>query len=339
MHLSFIKFDQAVWKFLNGELSARVTLPRHLLLIYLLLNRQFTQFMQFCHKDQASNFSELFQVPHSLTDPDQFVEVGVDAVYIATPHVFHHEEAALCLQHRIPVLCEKPITINEKQLLLLIELSEQYNTFLLEGMWIRFLPCMEKVLSLLANGTIGEIVAIEADVSFKAEYDPTNRFFNPELGGGSLLDLGIYPVFLSTLLLGKPAKINAEGILSDTGVDCKCSALFTYSGGQTAFIESSLITNKEGVATIFGEKGLIRIRHPWYEKPAGLDIEFHDGTKIFHKCEWPGKGLYYEVDAMHDCIKRGVRESPYYCHHFSLDIMQIMDEMRRQMQVVYPAYD
>ena len=291
------------------------------------------------YEDEAVNFSKRFHVPHYFTDLNQFVQVGIDAVYIATPHVFHHEEAALCLQHRIPVLCEKPITINEKQLLLLIELSEQYNTFLLEGMWIRFLPCMEKVISLLAIGTIGEIVAIEADVCHKAEYDPTNRFFNPELGGGSLLDLGIYPVFLSTLLLGKPVEINAGGILSDTGVDCSCSALFTYSGGQTAFIESSLITNKEGVATIFGEKGLIRIRHPWFEKPAGMDIEFHDGTKIFHKCEWPGKGLYYEVDAMHECIMSGVRESPYYCHHFSLDIMQIMDEMRRQMHVVYPAYD
>jgi predicted dehydrogenase len=291
------------------------------------------------HKNQSSNFSELFQVPHSLTDSDQFVEVGVDAVYIATPHAFHTEQVALCLQHHIPVLCEKPITINEKQLLYLLELSEQCNTFLLEGMWIRFLPSMEKLLSLLAVGVIGEIVAIEADVSFKAEYDPANRFYNPALGGGSLLDLGIYPVFLSTLLLGKPVKINAQSILSDTGVDTKCSAMFTYSGGQTASIESSLITSKDGVATIFGEKGLIRILHPWYEKPAGLEIESHDGTKIFHKCEWPGKGLYFEVDAVHDCIANRLRESPYYCHHFSLDIMQIMDEMRRQMRVVYPAYD
>ena len=290
-------------------------------------------------EDQAINFSKQFQVPHYFTDPNLFVQVGVDAVYIATPHVFHAEQAALCLQHQIPVLCEKPITINEKQLLHLIELSVQYNTFLLEGMWIRFLPCMEKVLSLLANGKIGEIAAIEADVCHKADYDPANRFFNPELGGGSLLDLGIYPVFLSTLLLGKPVEINAGGILSDTGVDCKCSALFTYSGGQTAFIESSLITKKEGVATIFGERGLIRIRHPWYEKSAGIDIEFHDGTKDFHKCEWAGKGLYYEVDAMHECIARGMRESPYYPHHLSLHIMEIMDEMRRQMHVVYLAYD
>jgi predicted dehydrogenase len=291
------------------------------------------------HNDQAVNFSELFQVPHTFTDPEQFLEVGVDAVYIATPHAFHTEQVAFCLQKQIPVLCEKPITINAKQLLHLTELSIQYNTFLLEGMWIRFLPSMKKVLSLLTSGVIGEIVAIEADVSFQAEYDPANRFFNPALGGGSLLDLGIYPVFLSTLLLGRPVQINAVSILSDTGVDSKCSATLTYSGGQTATIESSLITNKDGFATIFGEKGLIRIMHPWYEKPAGIEIEFHDGKKIFHKCEWPGKGLYFEVDAVHECITNGVRESPLYCHHFSLDIMQIMDEMRRQMRVVYPAYD
>src|SRR3981081_3974739 len=104
------------------------------------------------HKDHAANFSEQFQVSHSFTDPDQFLKAGVDAVYIATPHVFHTDQAMLCLQHRIPVLCEKPITINEKQLLQLIELSVQYNTFLLEGMWIRFLPSIEKVLSLLASG-------------------------------------------------------------------------------------------------------------------------------------------------------------------------------------------
>lgn len=288
----------------------------------------------------ATEFSKKFNLSLQFTNLEEFIKKsGVDAVYIATPHVYHYEEAVQCLQNRIPVLCEKPITINARQLSHLIQLSAENNTFLLEGMWIRFLPSIQKILSLYANGVIGNIISIKADMSYKAQYDPQSRYFNPELGGGSLLDLGIYLVFLSTLLLGKPQEIKAGGIVTDSLVDGNCSALFTYKTGQTALVESSFISKTEGIATIYGDKGLIRIRHPWYEKPEGIDVEFYEGTKVFHKCEWEGKGLYFEVDEVYNCIAKGLTESVYYCHHFSLDVMQTLDEMRKQLNVVYPAYE
>jgi predicted dehydrogenase len=176
-------------------------------------------------------------------------------------------------------------------------------------------------------------------MSYKAHYDPHSRYFNPELGGGSLLDLGIYPVFLSTLLFGKPQEIKAGGIVTDSRVDGNCTALLSYKSGQTASIECSFITKTEGIATIYGDKGLIRIRNPWYEKPEGIDVELYEGTKVFHKCEWEGKGLYFEVDEVYNCISNGFCESGNYCHHFSLDVMQTLDELRKQLNVVYPAYE
>ena len=291
-------------------------------------------------ENDAVEFSKKFNIPFYFTQLEEFIKNSdIHAVYIATPHVFHYQEAAYCLKNKIPVLCEKPITINSSQLSHLIRLSSENNTFLLEGMWIRFLPSIQKVLSLYASGVIGNIISIKADMSYKAQYDPRSRFFNQELGGGSLLDLGIYPVFLSTLLLGKPKEIKAGGIVTDSRVDGNCTALFTYSSGQTAYIESSFITKTEGIATIYGDKGLIRIRNPWYEKPEGIDVEFYEGTKVFHKCEWEGKGLFFEVDEMYSCISKGLTESVYYCHHFSLDVMQTLDELRKQLNVVYPAYE
>ena len=290
--------------------------------------------------NDANEFSKKFNIPFQYTRLEEFIKnSGIDAVYIATPHVLHYEEAAFCLQNRIPVLCEKPITINSKQLSHLIQLSDDNNTFLLEGMWIRFLPSIQKVLSLYASGIIGKIISIKADMSYKAHYDPQSRYFNPQLGGGSLLDLGIYPVFLSTLLLGKPQEIKAGGIVTESRVDGNCNALLTYKSGQTASIESSFITKTEGIAIIYGDKGLIRIRNPWYEKPEGIDVELYEGTKVFHKCEWEGKGLYFEVDEVYNCISKGLCESVYYCHHFSLDVMQILDELRKQLNVVYPGYE
>ena len=175
----------------------------------------------------TDEFAKEFGVPGSYTDINSFLgHGGIDAVYIASPHPQHYEQAMACLERRIPVLCEKPLTLNATQAENLLEASRSNKTFLLEGMWIRFLPSIQLALSLINQGRIGNVINIKASICYKAPDDPDNRYFNPALGGGSLLDLGIYPVFLACLLLGKPGNIKAIAALTDEGVDETCSMLF-----------------------------------------------------------------------------------------------------------------
>src|SRR5687768_2059352 len=239
------------------------------------------------HPESTNQFARKFNVTDTYTDLDAFIEnKTMDAVYIATPHPQHFEYALACLKKNIPVLCEKPMTINADQSRELIVASQKNNTFLMEGMWIRFLPSIQQVLSIIRQGKIGDIFSIKASMGYKAPYDPNSRYFDPALGGGSLLDLGIYPVFLAYLLLGKPDTIKAVGTLSREGVDEACSVLFHYKTGQHAILESSLISQSDTPAEIAGEKGIIKILDPWYEKAKGIELDEYNEGKIIYPCNW-----------------------------------------------------
>jgi len=293
------------------------------------------------HKTGSTNeFAKEFMVPDSFTDFDQFIKKAkVDVVYISTPHPQHFEQALSCLQNKIPVLCEKPMTINAEQSAKLIAAAREHNTFLMEGMWIRFLPSIRQVLSLIKEGTIGNIVSVKASMSYKAPPDPSSRYFDPVLGGGSLLDLGIYPVFLAYLLMGKPGTIKAIGTLTQEGVDAACSILFHYNSGQQAILESSLLAQTDLPAEIAGEKGTIKILDPWYEKAKGIELHLYNEDKIIYPCEWPGHGLHFEVQEVLNCIRNKKIESEKMSHSFSLEMIQIMDEIRNQINVTYDMYE
>jgi scyllo-inositol 2-dehydrogenase (NADP+) len=288
--------------------------------------------------EKAANFAEKEDAPQYFEDINAFVEEAkIDAVYIATPHPLHHEETLRCLEHKIPVLCEKPLAMNSGQVKEMVQAAEQHQTFLMEGMWIRFLPSIMKVLSLVESGRIGKIVSIKADMSYKAPNDPESRYFDPALGGGSLLDLGIYPIFLTHLLLGKPAQIQATARLSNKQVDEACAALFHYNNSSYAIIESSLVTKTELTATIYGEAGKLHIAAPWNEKPAEIIIEVYDGDVEHYPCAWEGRGFQYEIEEVYSCLKQGKLYSDKFCHQFSLDLMATMDAIRQQTNIVYPA--
>jgi predicted dehydrogenase len=289
------------------------------------------------HTDE---FAKEFGVPQVFTDLHTFIEKAkIDIAYIATPHTLHYEQVLACLNKKIPVLCEKPMTINLDQCDELISASRLNNTFLMEGLWLRFLPSVQQLLQIIEKGEIGRIVSIKASMSFKAPYDPNSRLFNPELGGGSLLDLGVYPVFLALLLLGKPTTIKAIGTLSDQGVDEDCSVLFHYKNGQRAILESSLVTQTEIPAEITCEKGTIRILHPWFEKAAGVEVYLFDEGKTIYPCQWPGHGLQFEAEEVLTCISNNKIESDRLPHEFSQMMMSVMDEIRRQIHVTYEMYE
>ena len=292
-------------------------------------------------EESAKEFAEKHDVQEYYTDINNFIgNRNFDAVYIATPHTAHYEQALACLNAGIPVLCEKPLVINANQVQDLIQAAEKNNCFLLEGMWIRFLPSINTVLELIEKDKIGKVISIKASMSYKAPRDTDNRYFNPELGGGSLLDLGIYPVFLSHLLLGKPSRINATGKLSPEGVDETCAILCSYESGGHALLESSIITQSELSAEIAGDKGVIKIMSPWNEKPAAIKLKEYDRDEEEQlPCEWEGRGFQYQVEEVLRCLDAKQIYSNLYCHRFSLDIMKTLDEVRRQLRVHYDKFE
>lgn len=164
----------------------------------------------------------------------------VDIIYIATPHVFHFENSLMCLTNKKAVLCEKPFAINIKQVEEMITAAKNNNTFLMEALWTYFLPHYKYVLNIIQSNELGEVKSLKADFGFASTYDPENRLFNKKLGGGSLLDVGIYPLFAALSILGYPEETEANAKFNDDGIDEKCSMLLTYKNNIQASLHSSI---------------------------------------------------------------------------------------------------
>lgn len=270
---------------------------------------------------------------------NDFLNSKPDVVYIATPHPLHFEQALICLKNKIPVLCEKPLAINEKQVSGLINASKENNTFLMEGMWTRFLPSFQFLFSIIQAGTIGDILHLHADMSFIAEKDKSNRFFNPELGGGSLLDVGIYTIYLAYFLLGNPGRIFACGKTNEAHIDEICGITLCYNKGNYAMLESSIITQTEGSAWIYGSEGTIRIKKPWTERPEKIEVIINYESSFKHIPSWQGRGFQFEVEEVIKCLNENKIESNILPHAASVDVVKIMDEVRSQLNIIYPEYD
>ena len=275
----------------------------------------------------------------ALKSMNEFLKDKPDAVYIATPHPMHFQQALACLENKISVLCEKPLAINEQQVNSLIDASKKNKTFLMEGMWTRFLPSFQFLFNIIQSGTIGKVFHLHADMSFVAEKDKSNRFFNPELGGGSLLDVGVYPIYLSYFLLGNPLKIFASGKINDAHIDETCGIMLQYSEGNYAMLESSIITQTEGSAWIYGSEGTIRIKKPWTERPEKIEVIINNESSFKHIPSWQGRGFQYEVEEVIKCLAENKIESEVLPHTASINVVRIMDEVRRQLNIIYPQYE
>jgi predicted dehydrogenase len=262
-----------------------------------------------------------------VADLERLLQAGVDAVYIATPLSQHYHQVHQCLLHGVPVLCERPITENAGQLKSLMQLSADTNTFMMEAMWIRFLPSVKKILSVISSGTIGDVVSVKASISPKL-IDRGEQ--NAQESLATLLELGIYPVFLATLFLGKPEYVQATGRLQAGGKRDMFSAFLSYREGQYAFLETSLTLGTSS-AVIQGDGGSLLVRNPWTPKPEGIEVDLLDGTKVLHRADWPGTGLHFELEEVAACVRRGEIESPLYCHHFMLDVLHTLDAIRIQL--------
>lgn len=286
--------------------------------------------------DKATEFALEFPGCTSYGSYQELVsDPMIDAVYVATPHPQHVANTLLALNAGKPVLCEKPFAVNAIQAQEMVAAAREKNVALLEAMWTRFLPHISIVRELLASGIIGQVVNVEADHGqFLIDHE-NPRLTEPALAGGALLDLGIYPVSFAHLVLGSPAKITANGVLTKKGVDSQTSAIFDYENGAQAVITTTLMTGTPCRATIAGTLGRIEIDGTFYN-PANMRVVLRDGSTTEYPNTYRGHGLREQAAELERMIRNGELESPLLTHKMSIEIMQTLDEIRNQIGLRYP---
>ena len=288
--------------------------------------------------ERAEAFAKEFPAKHVLGSYEALVALeDVDVIYVASPHSHHYEHTLLCLKHGKAVLCEKAFAINSKQAEEMVALARTRKVFLMEALWTRFLPHYLKVREMIGNGELGDLKGVIANFGFKPQEPVPQRLFDPSLGGGALLDIGIYPVFLAQSLLGVPDDITAHMNPAPTGVDEQCSIQFKYENGISANLFATLASNLETDADIFGTAGRIRLTSRFYEPSA--TIQYYPGhvesrTLVPLERE-PGFGYQHEARHVGECLRQGLTESPVWGLEDTLGLMKTLDRIRLAMGLVY----
>jgi len=289
--------------------------------------------------ETANKFSEEYKVPRAYGSYEEVMkDPDVDVIYVATPHNLHLENTMAALEHNKHVLCEKPFGINIKEAQQMIDKAKQKNLFLMEALWSRFLPNIIKTKELVDSGEIGKVKLLTAYFTFKSTHGPEHRQFNIELGGGTLLDIGIYNVFLSLLILGKPKSFIASAGLSPQGGDNTCSYTFKYDEDTLAVMYSSFLVNTPVIAEIHGEKGKIYLEHLWF-CPGKVKIMYDDGREKTFEFNFKSNGYEYEADEVVKCIQAGKTQSSLMSWDKSLELMSMLDAIRKECGIVYPKHD
>ncbi len=283
----------------------------------------------------ADAFGSTWDIPRRYGDYASLMEdPEIDVVYIATPHALHHENVLAALTAGKHVLCEKPLTLNAEQARECADLAREQDLFLMEAVWMRFFPAIHRLCELVAAGAIGEVMLLQASFCIDIGFDPKHRLYDPELGGGALLDLGIYPLSLATMLLGSPTEIDGRARIGTTGVDETNAITLTFPGGAIAQLASSCRGYSPHVATIVGTRGRIEVDDFFH--PNGFVIHRHEGREEV-LLPARGNGYVHEVDEVHRCIGAGLAESPVMPLDETLAMMVLMDELRGRWGVTYQA--
>jgi len=288
-------------------------------------------------QQSADDFGQKFGVPHRYATYEQVGnDPAVDIVYVATPHMFHHENTLMALRAGKHVLCEKAFAINAKQAQEMIALARAKRLFLMDAIWSRFFPAYVHIREMIAAGKLGDVRMVLADFGFKPEFNPHSRLFNPALAGGALLDIGVYPVMLASMVFGPPEKITASGHLGVTGVDEQIGIVFNYADGRMAVLSATFQAQSTQEAHIIGTEGRIRLCRKFWE-PAALGVALGDQPE--ERVEFPieGNGLHYEAVEVMRCVREGQTESAIMPLDETLSIMQTLDAIREQIGLRYPG--
>ncbi|MCH7589053.1 MAG: Gfo/Idh/MocA family oxidoreductase [Chloroflexi bacterium] len=286
--------------------------------------------------ERARAFSNKYQAEKSFGSYAEMVEdPDVDGVYVATPHPFHYENSLLSLKAGKPVLCEKPLTVNAAEADQLIKAARSNKTFLMEAMWTRFLPVLQQVRQWLDDGRIGKVKLLTSTFGFRAARELEDRAFNPNLGGGVLLDLGVYNISISQWVLGQDAlSFATQGILGETKVDELTAVNLLYENGAVSQFTCNMVSDTTNDMYVYGTEGHIYI-HPQFWRPTAATL-VSGGQETMETRSFRKNGFEYQIEEAITCIRSGLLESPRMPHAQTLSNMQLMDEIRAQIGLIYP---
>lgn len=258
-------------------------------------------------QQNADDFAQRFNVKKAYNNYlDLAKDNEVDAVYIATPHSFHKEHTLLCLQNKKAVLCEKPFAMNLQEVTEMIAVAKENNVLLMEALWTYFLPQYAYLLEIIETKKFGKLKTVAADFGFKAAYDLESRLFKKEVGGGSLLDIGIYPIFAALSTLGEPDLIDANATFFENGVDASCEMIFHYKGAK-ATLKSTLTEETETTAIFTFEKAIVKLNRQFHAPSTVTVFENKKEKKIDFNCKTIGYN--FEIEHFNTLLRENKTES------------------------------
>jgi predicted dehydrogenase len=284
-------------------------------------------------QQNADEFSAKYNCKKAYNSYEELAkDTEIDAVYIATPHSFHKEHAILCLQHKKAVLCEKPFAMNLQEVTEMITVAKENNVLLMEALWTFFLPHFNYVLEMVKSGKYGKLKEVEADFGFKSKYDVESRLLKKEIGGGSLLDIGIYPIFAALATLGNPDSIEAKATFFETGADSECTIVFNYKEAK-ATLKSTLLEETPTEAIFTFEKAIIKI-HSRFHEPASVTV-LENGKEQTTDFDSKTIGYNYEAEHFSQLIREGKKESNIMTFEFSRNLITTLDKVRNSIGLEY----
>ena len=289
------------------------------------------------NQEKADQFAERFHIKKAYASYEELVkDPEIDVVYIGTPHTEHKTNSELCIRNGKDVLCEKPFTLNQQDTEYLIALAKEYNVFLMEAMWTKFMPVTKTVKQWLQEKAIGEVKYFDITFGYDGGYDVNGRLLNPELAGGALLDVGIYPITYAIHMMGKlPEQITSTAYLGQTRVDEVNSISMRFEGGTIAMLGSAVTVNMHNQAIIAGDQGRIVVPDFWKAESAELYNKNGELVKTF-EMPFVANGYEYEAEEVNACLREGKKESDLLPLADTLEIMKLMDNIRKEWGLTYP---
>ncbi|KFI05423.1 Gfo/Idh/MocA family protein [Massilia sp. BSC265] len=291
--------------------------------------------------DNAQAFARELGIEKAYASYEELARAdGVDIIYIATPHPMHAANSLLALGGGKAVLCEKPFAINRREAGEVVALARAKNLFLMEAMWTRFLPALAEVKRIMASGEIGTVTQVHADFGFSATLDPEHRVNKRELGGGALLDLGIYPLSIAHALLGKVENVQAQAVMSstdkDNAVDTTTAFVMKHAGGTLSVCSCSIRARSSSELIVSGTGGSIRM-HRMFHLTDRITVDLQDGSSRTVPTPYLGNGYTHEAIEAGRCLREGLIEHPLMTHEDTLALMALLDRIRGQIGLRYPS--
>ena len=284
-------------------------------------------------QQKSDDFAEKYQAIKAYSSYEALVnDENIDAVYIATPHSLHKENTLLCLEQGKAVLCEKPFAMNADEVNSMIAAATKHNTLLMEGLWTYFLPHYNFVLAELSRKIYGNLLRIEADFGFVRVFNEESRLFNKSLGGGSLLDIGIYPIFAALSTLGVPDTITAKASFFENGADSSCTMVFNYHNA-VATLTSTLLESTPSEAIFYCEQGIIKINSGFHSPSTVTLINDNNEESVFFDCKT--YGYNYQISHFNELLRQGKKESHIMTFNFSRQLIKTLDKVRAIIDLKY----